>query len=79
MNENLETLNLALLVMSKCNRAHRSTIGIFIDPKLSAEEEYIEFEMLPSNLEHATQLCGLLNLTLGHRVEKDNRIIFEIN
>ena len=62
MYTNLRLLNLARETMSACNKAHKHEI--FIDPVLDAEDEVIDFDILPSNLEHAVQICGLLNLSL---------------
>lgn len=68
---NLEILSFAFHLMLACNKAHKSTYGIFMDAEFKTEDETIQFDMLTSNLEHATQLCSLLNLTLSIEANSD--------
>ena len=67
----LDILATACQLMYTCNKAHHSTFGIFIDFILDHDNECISFDILISNMEHATQLCGLLNLTLQVVVNTD--------
>ena len=68
---NLDVLKHALHTMHACNHAHKSTYGIFMDVSLDLKDEFISFDILPSNMEHATQLCALLNLTLNIEANSD--------
>lgn len=66
---NIYTLRLAYNLMGEANRKHENEI--FMDVTLKEEDECIEFDILTSSLEHATQLCGLLNLTLHIEANTD--------
>ena len=64
MNENLKKLLLARQVMEAANEAHNHEI--FMEATVNREEEVVEFAILPSNLEHATDIGRILNLTLSY-------------
>ena len=68
---NLEKITFAHQMMFATNKAHNSTYGIFIDPHMNLIDESIEFDVLASNMEHVTQLCSLLNLTLHIEANSD--------
>ena len=60
---NLAILNHAYLSMIICNRKHQNEI--FMDVNLKEEDECIEFDILPSNIDHVSDLTRLLNLTFN--------------
>lgn len=72
MNENLKKLLLARQVMEACNDAHNHEI--FMDPFVNREDEVITFDILPSNIDHVSDLTRLLNLifnwTEGNELRK---------
>ena len=72
---NLQTIEKAYDMMIACNQAY--DISIFIDPELDTEDEAVDFDILPSNMEHAIQVCGLLNLTL-QITTKNNELNYSI-
>ena len=49
--------------MGVCNIAHKHEI--FMDVNLKEEDECIEFDILPSNIDHVSDLTRLLNLTFN--------------
>ena len=76
---NLEKLTFAQQLMFACNKAHNSTHGIFMDVHFRSIDETIEFDIMTSNMEHATQLCSLLNLTLHIEVNSDPKSDKQLN
>ena len=69
---NIYTLRLAYNLMGEANRKHENEI--FMDVNLKEEDEVIEFDILPSNIDHVSDLTRLLNLTFnwteGNEVRK---------
>ena len=63
MNKNLVKLLLARQVMESCNDAHNHEI--FIDSIVNRDDEVITFDILPSNIDHVSDLTRLLNLTFN--------------
>ena len=60
---NIYTLRLAYDLMLEANRKHKTEI--FMDVNLKEEEEVVEFDILPSNIDHVSDLTRLLNLTFN--------------
>ena len=60
---NIYTLRLADDLMIEANRKKKHEI--FMDVNLKEDEEVVEFDILPSNIDHVSDLTRLLNLTFN--------------
>ena len=60
---NIRTLSLAYDLMKEANRKHKHEI--FMDVNLDEDDEVITFDILPSNMDHVSDLTRLLNLTFN--------------
>ena len=49
--------------MEHCNDAHKHEI--FMDAQVNRDDETITFDILPSNIDHVSDLTRLLNLTFN--------------
>ena len=58
-----ERLQLSVLMMVECNKAHSTEI--FAEIELNKEDECIGFQILPDNMAYIFKITELLNLTFS--------------